>query len=95
MLKNMLSVNNWWVLFDGSMYEVGIARNYMNVMIGSILFLFVVDYQKYRGKDAAEMFLKQGWVFKVIGIMSMIFTILLYGCYGELYDVQQFIYFQF
>lgn len=94
-LKNMLSVNNWWVLFDGSMYEVGIARNYMNVMIGSILFLFVVDYQKYRGKDAAEMFLKQGWVFKVIGIMSMIFTILLYGCYGELYDVQQFIYFQF
>ena len=94
-LGNMFSVNNWWVLFDGSMYEAGIARNYMNVMIGSILLLFVVDYQKYRGKDAADLFLKQGWWFKVTGIMLMIFTILLYGCYGELYDVQQFIYFQF
>lgn len=34
-------------------------------------------------------------MFRVSGIMLLLFTILLYGCYGELYDVQQFIYFQF
>lgn len=94
-LLSMISVNNWTVLFDGSLYGLGIARNYMNVLLLSILALFVVDYHKYQGKDVAEIFLRQGWWFRVMGIMFMIFMILLYGCYGELYDVQQFIYFQF
>lgn len=94
-LKNMLSVNNWTVLFDGSLYGLGVARNYMNVLMVSILTLFIVDYHKYRGKDVAAVFLQQGWWFRVTGIMLMLFTILLYGCYGEMYDIQQFIYFQF
>lgn len=95
LLGSMFSVNNWMILFDGSLYELGVARNYMNILLASILLLFTVDYQKYQGKDVAELFLKQGWWFRVIGIMLLLFTILLYGCYGEMYDVQQFIYFQF
>lgn len=94
-IKNMLSVNNWTVLFDGSLYGLGVARNYMNILMVSILALFIVDYHKYKGKDVAEIFLRQGWWFRVMGIMLMLFTILLYGCYGEMYDIQQFIYFQF
>lgn len=89
------NVNNWFILFDGSMYGLGVARNYMNVLLASILVLFVVDYHKYREKDVADLFLKQGWWFRVTCIMLLIFTILLYGCYGELHDIQQFIYFQF
>lgn len=95
MLKGMVRENNWTILFDGSLYELGVAKNYMNVLLGSILLLFVVDYHKYHGKDVAGTFLKQGWWFRVCGIMILLFTILLYGCYGELYDIQQFIYFQF
>lgn len=94
-LANMIRDNNWVILFDGSLYELGVARNYMNILLASILLLFVVDYHKYRGKDVADLFLKQGWWFRVSGIMLLLFTILLYGCYGELYDIQQFIYFQF
>ena len=95
LLANMLSSNNWYILFDGSIYELGVAKNYMNVLLGSILLLFIVDYHKYHEKDMADVFLRQGWCFRVIGIMALTFTILLYGCYGELYDIQQFIYFQF
>lgn len=94
-LGNMLRENNWVILFDGSLYGLGVERNDMNVLVASILLLFVVDYHKYHGKDAADLFLKQGWWFRVSGIMLLLFTILLYGCYGELYDIQQFIYFQF
>lgn len=94
-LKNMLRVNNWVILFDGSLYGLGVEKNYMKVLLGSILLLFAVDYYKYHGKDVADAFLKQGWWFRVSGIMLLLFTILLYGCYGELYDTQQFIYFQF
>lgn len=94
-LKNLFAVNNWFILFDGSLYELGIARNYMNVLIGSILLLFVVDYYKYEKRDVVTLFLRQGWWFRVSGIMLLILSILLYGCYGELYDIQEFIYFQF
>lgn len=95
MLINMFKLNNWTILFDGSLYELGVAKNYMNVLVLSILALFIVDYYKYKERDVAELFLKQGWWFRVSLIMLMIFTILLYGCYGEMYDIQQFIYFQF
>lgn len=88
LLAGMFSVNNWMILFDGSLYELGVAKNYMNILMASILLLFAVDYQKYRGKDVADLFLRQGWWFRVSGIMLLLFTILLYGCYGELYDVQ-------
>lgn len=94
-LKHMVSENNWFILFDGSLYELGVARNYMNVLLVSILVLFISDYHKYQGKDVAEMLLRQGWCFRVACYMLLIFTILLYGCYGEMYDIQQFIYFQF
>lgn len=94
-IVNMLKVGNWPILFDGSLYYLGVAENYMKVLIASIVALFIVDYHKYQGKDVAELILKQGWWFRVLLIMLMIFTILLYGCYGELYDVNQFIYFQF
>ncbi|MDE6663446.1 MAG: MBOAT family protein [Lachnospiraceae bacterium] len=94
-LADMIASNNWTVLFDGSLYELGVARNYMNVLIVSVIALFAADYQKYQGKDVAELILKQGWWFRVMVIMLMIFAILLYGCYGEMYDLEQFIYFQF
>lgn len=94
-LRNMFRENNWVILFDGSLYEVGVERNHMNVLLASIVLLFVVDYHKYQGKDVAGIFLKQDWWFRVSGIMLLLFSILLYGCYGELYDIQQFIYFQF
>lgn len=95
MIRNMFSVNNWTILFDGSLYELGVAKNYMNVLMISIFALFTVDYYKYKGKDAAYIFLQQGWVFRTLIIILLIYTILLYGCYGEIYDTQQFIYFQF
>lgn len=94
-LRHTFCVNNWYILFDGSMYELGVAENYMNVLLISILILFVSDYYKYHGRDVADMLLKQGWGFRVTCYMLLIFTILLYGCYGEMYDIQQFIYFQF
>ena len=95
LLKNMFAVNNWTILFDRSLFRLGVERNYMNVLLASVLLLFVVDYQKYKERDVAALFLRQGWWFRVSGIMLLLFGIILYGCYGELYDIQEFIYFQF
>ena len=95
MIRNLFGSQNLTVLFDGSLYGLGVDRNNMYVLFVSILVLFVVDYYKYQGKDVADIFLWQGWWFRTAVIMMLVFTILLYGCYGEMYDTQQFIYFQF
>lgn len=94
-IKQMVSVNNWLVLLDGSLLNLGVSRNYMCVLLLAILALFIVDYYKYKGRDVAQMILAQGWIFQMLVTLTMIFSILLYGCYGKLYDAQQFIYFQF
>lgn len=94
-MRRMFSCNNWTIFFDGSLFELGVSRNYMTVLFLAIAILFGVDYHKYRGKNVADMLLSQGWYFRVGIYMMLIFSILLYGCYGELYDTQQFIYFQF
>lgn len=95
-VRNMCRLDNWVGILDGSLgTEILGGQNYMNVLLGSILVLFIVDYQKYKGKDVAEIFFRQGWWFRTMVIMCMIFVILLYGCYGVSYTAQQFIYFQF
>lgn len=94
-LRDMCSCMNWTVLFDGSLYGLGVARGPMNMLLIAIVVLFSVDYLKYKGHDVAELFLKQDWWFRTVIIMALIFITLLYGCYGTLYDTTQFIYFQF
>lgn len=60
-----------------------------------IVALMTVDYLKYKGRDAAELVLKQGGWFKILCVVSLIAICMLLGCYGETYDAQQLIYFQF
>lgn len=95
LIRSMFSSNNWLIFFDGSLYGLGVPENPMQVLLISVIALFVVDYKKYYGKNVLESFLQQGWWFRVSVVMVLIFMILLYGCYGETYDIQQFIYFQF
>lgn len=94
-LSNMFSTNNWMILMNGSLYHLGVPESHMKILLVSILLLFLIDYQKYQGKDVVEVFLRQGWFFRVSAIIFFIYVILLYGCYGEMFDTQQFIYFQF
>ena len=94
-VRAMLSVNNWTVLFDGSLYGLGVGRGAMYAMLAAIAVLLAVDRYKYRGGDAAGLVLRQGWLFQACTVLAMTAVILLYGCYGTMYDTQQFIYFQF
>lgn len=94
-IESMFSINNWMILMDGSLYTLGVTHDAMFVLLLAIVVLFVIDYQKYRGRDIAALILGQGWIFQALVMLAMIFVILLYGCYGEMYDIQQFIYFQF
>lgn len=94
-LSEMIHHRNWFSLVDQSIFNMGISRDYWHVLIIAILILGVVDYQKYRGKDVVERFFVQNWWFRASAVIFMLIYIVLFGCYGSTFDVQQFIYFQF
>ncbi len=94
-IKQLFSVFNWEIFFDGSLYTLGVGREYTHVLFCGIVILMIVDYLKYKGKDVAELVLRQGEWFKILCFVTLIAVCMLLGCYGEIYDTQQFIYFQF
>lgn len=93
-IKRMFTFN-WNILFDGSLYELGVDRHYTGVMLIGILVLLIVDYQKYQNRDVIEIIIAQDWWFRVAIVLGLLFMCMVFGCYGEMYDTQQFIYFQF
>lgn len=94
-IKAMFSVNNWTVLFDGSLFGLGVGRIYMYAMLASMAVLSAADHYKQQDRDVADLVMRQGWIFQTAAVLAITAAVLLFGCYGTMYDTQQFIYFQF
>lgn len=94
-LTNMFHTANPEIFLDGSLYELGLDMRGMKVLLVSIIILFIADYYKYKEKDLVALVLKQGYWFRCLIYAGLFFVILIYGCYGDAYEAQQFIYFQF
>ena len=85
-----------WVLFDGSLYDLGLARGEMGILIFSVLILLLADLIRYRKKVTIDIWLmKQNLWFEWAAVLLLIWMIFVYGEYGQGFDTQQFIYFQF
>jgi hypothetical protein len=85
---------NYEVLFDDTIYTLGLDRKDMQVAYFSIIVLLLLDWLNRDGK-LSEKFLKQHLVFRWAVYFAFIFGILIYGIYGPGYVDTQFIYFQF
>lgn len=94
-IKNMFTAWNPWVLFDGMLLGIGLDAKDWNVLLVTILLLFVVEWFKYNKVSLVEVFAKQNllfqWLFFYIGILAVV----VFGVYGPAYNAAQFIYFQF
>ena len=95
MLKQLFSVNNWYVLFDGSLKNIGFSEHFIPVLIISVVLITLVDVAKYRGKDVVESFFAQSWWFRMLAVVALLLFVLSFGYYGSDMDAVQFIYFQF
>ncbi len=95
LLYEMVMKADWMSLVDRSMFDLGITREYTHVLIIALLILGIVDYQKYRGKNVADVFFRQNLWFRALAVTGLLLFTVFFGCYGTAYDVQQFIYFQF
>lgn len=95
LIKNMLAVWNPWVLFDGSLFSIGLDSKDWNILIVALVLLLSVDRYRVRQKSLPEAFVQQNLVFRWLVIFAGIFAVLIFGVYGADYNAVQFIYFQF
>ena len=85
-----------WLLFNGGIFELGLDRVEMNILVFSILLLMLVDLVRYKKKVTIDVFLmEQNLWFEWAAIIGLIIIIFVLGEYGPAFDAQQFIYFQF
>lgn len=85
-----------WLLFNGGIYNLGLDRVEMNILVFSLILLFLVDLVRYRKKmTIAGFLLKQNLWFSWTATIILIVLIFVYGKYGPTFDAKQFIYFQF
>lgn len=85
-----------WILFNDGLYNLGLDRTEMNILILSVIILILVDLIRVRKEMTIDAFLStQNLWFKWTVIIALIIMIFIFGEYGPTFDAKQFIYFQF
>ena len=92
-VKN-LKPNDYWVLFDNSLFTLGLDRKEFDVALVSIGILFFVDWLSTKINLVAAL-KKQHIVFRWTIYFMLIFGVIIFGSYGQQYSAVSFIYFQF
>jgi D-alanyl-lipoteichoic acid acyltransferase DltB (MBOAT superfamily) len=94
-VRSMVTAKNPWVLFDGSLYTLGLDGPNFRLMIVSIFILLAADIAKRCGITIREKIIEQDYLFRWVFIACAVVFILLFGVWGPGYSAANFIYFQF
>ncbi len=94
-IKQMFSSFNPWILFNGTLYKMGLAVEEFNTLIVSCLILLFVSIIHENNLSIRSFVIKQDLWFRWMLYFAAIASILLFGIYGNDYVQTQFIYFQF
>jgi D-alanyl-lipoteichoic acid acyltransferase DltB (MBOAT superfamily) len=87
---------DFWSFFNGALYELGLSRQELNILLIAAVILFLVDLIKYRKGKAIDVFLlEQNVWFSWAAIIFLVMFIFIFGIYGFGFNPQQFIYFTF
>lgn len=95
MINSIFTVYNPWILFDDSLYKLGLELKEFQFMIISIIVMLIADFVKWKGHSVRQWIYGQErwfrWSFYIISILG----VLVFGIWGPAYDESAFIYFQF
>ena len=95
LLKQCVTNLQFGKLFGLVFGNIGMTSAQMVVLTLALLLLMAVDVLKEQGKDVVQLVLKQGAWFRWAVYLGLLFSILIFGVYGNVYEQTQFIYFQF
>lgn len=95
-LKRMFTKWDPWVLFDGSIYTLGISEKYFHLLLVAIIALLLAEWLKYKKNMELDEWLSEQCIWFRWGVMLiLIMSVIIFGAYGSAYDAANFIYFQF
>lgn len=87
---------NPWVLFDQSLYNLGLSRQEVSIAIFALLILILIDLVRYLREKTLDKFLAGQCIWFRWGVLLfLLFYIMIFGIYGPAFEAKQFIYFQF
>lgn len=85
-----------WVLFNGTLYTLGLNQFEINVLLDAFVILFLMELVKYQSHQTVSDFLiRQNLWFQYVFLAGLLVAIVIYGHYGAAFDAKAFIYFQF
>lgn len=93
-LRKTISTFNPWVLVDGSLFTYGLDQWNFILMVITIVVLFIVDMLQEK-MSLRQSLAQQNIIFRWTIIYLGIFSIIVFGIYGEGYNASAFIYNQF
>lgn len=93
--KSMLTADNFYILFDDSLFSAGLdAKNFL-VMILSIALLMLADFFRYKGVRIRDAIIRQELWFRWMFLIAATIFIVVFGVWGSGFSEAAFIYFQF
>ena len=96
MVKNIFTKINPWILYDQSLYKLGLDLTEVHILVVALVLLILVDCVRFFKGQTIEKFLNEQCLYFRWGVVFfLLFFIFIYGSYGIGYSAQQFIYFQF
>ena len=95
-IRQMFTNFEFGVLFNGTLFKLGLVKNDMTALCIGIVILFLTELVRYKKNMRIEKYLcTQNLWFKWAVLIVMILCIVLFGEYGINYNAAEFIYFQF
>lgn len=91
-MKNALTERNPWILFDGSLYKLGLDKPNINLLIISVLILIVISLLQERGVKIRETIAEQNIIFRWLVYYAAIMFVIIFGIYGDGIKMADFIY---
>jgi D-alanyl-lipoteichoic acid acyltransferase DltB (MBOAT superfamily) len=94
-ILSIIHNHNSWILFDGSLYVLGLSEKQFRMLLYAVVVLLVVDLFKYKGVNLVQLVCSQHILIRNIIYVTLIMTVLILGHWGVVYDESSFLYFQF
>lgn len=95
-IKSGLMFNNFQTVLNKSVFKsmltnAGLDKKNLIILAVALVVLFIVEKLSLKGETRKRLF-KQNLIFRWIILYVLIFTIIIFGCYGEGYIATNFIY---
>lgn len=92
MLASIFTVYNPWILFDDSLFSLGLGWKEMMVLLFSLAVLFWVSRKQEKGVSIRKMVVEQPLVIRWMIYIAVIVIVMVFGTYGYGFNAQDFIY---